>query len=412
MGYDLAENYDLTDRLRGWPGFRVGAVAGLVIAVAWIHQVGLVPAVLAGDTFALGIGLQTMVFGLLLAGWIWGLLFRLRAGISWAAGLAVTIGLVTGLVAWLDAFVGLGVDWQIGERALLIPAEVRPQGFGLAMLAGTLWAVASAAFVVVFAMAAAVIGATALRRLFEPWAGRVFPRIVDGLPEFWHELLNPRRPAAPPQRLSPAPSAQRRLPERAQAWGTAYGRAVLILAYGAAVLTQLWIEPAERTDAAFMFGMFAMADGALLLVLADRSRAFAPARRQLRLEAAASIVIGLIAAVISFGLGRPMPFELFYGLVAVWAMLTAGAQFSVSFAMRHGDSAHLVILYTIFVAVTRLVYGVEAAAAPEVVRLAYAQSVILMAVVVLTAMLYVLLGNVLREWPRSEFEAAGRSART
>ena len=168
MGYDLAENYDLTDRLRGWPGFRIGAVAGLVIAVAWIHQVGLLPAVLAGDTFALGIGLQTVVFGLLLAGWIWGLLFRLRAGISWAAGLAVTIGFVTGLVAWLDAFVGLGVDWQIGERALLIPAEVRPQGFGLAMLAGTLWAVASAAFVVVFAMVAAVIGATALRRLVEP----------------------------------------------------------------------------------------------------------------------------------------------------------------------------------------------------------------------------------------------------
>ena len=107
-----------------------------------------------------------------------------------------------------------------------------------------------------------------------------------------------------------------------------------------------------------------------------------------------------------------MPIELFYGLVGVWAVLTAGVQFAVAFAMRHGDSAHLVILYTIFVAVTRLVYGVEAAAAPEVVRLAYAQSVILMAVVVLTAMLYVLLGNVLREWPRSEFEAAGRSART
>lgn len=412
MGYDLAENYDLTDRLRGWPGFRIGAVAGLVIAVAWIHQVDLVPAVLAGDTFALGIGLHTVIFGLLLAGWIWGLLFRLRAGISWAAGLAVTIGLVTGLIAWLDTFIGWGLDWQIGERALLVPAEARPKGFGLALLAGTLWAFASAAFVFVFAMTAAIIGATALRRFFEPWAGRVFPRIVDGLPAFWHEYLNPRRPAEPPQRDVRAPSAQRRLPERARAWRTVYGRAVLILAYGAAVLTQLWIEPAERADAAFMFGMFAMADGALLLVLSDQSRAFAPARRQLQLEATASIVIGLIAAVISFGLGEPMPFELFYGLVAVWAMLTAGAQFAVSFAMRHGDSAHLVILYTIFIAVTRLVYGVEAAAAPEVVRLANTQSVILMAVVVLTAMLYVLLGNVLREWPRSEFEAAGRSART
>lgn len=412
MSYDLAENYDLTDRLRGWPGFRIGAVAGLVIAVAWIHQVDLVPAVLAGDTFALGIGLHTVIFGLLLAGWIWGLLFRLRAGFSWAAGLAVTIGFVTGLVAWLDAFVGLGVDWQIGERALLIPAEVRPQGFGLAMLAGTLWAVASVAFVVVFVMAAAVIGATVLRRLVEPWAGRVFPRIVDGLPDFWHEFLAPRGNDATKQRASSTPSTPRRLPERARAWRTVYGRAVLILAYGGAVLTQLWIEPAERTDAAFMFGMFALADGALLLVLADSSRAFAPARNQLRIEAAVSIVIGLLAAGISFGLGRPMPIELFYGLVGVWAVLTAGAQFAVAFAMRHGDSAHLVILYTILVAVTRLVYGVEAAAAPEVVRLAYAQSVILMAVVVLTAMLYVLLGNVLREWPRSEFEAAGRSART
>lgn len=412
MSYDLAENYDLTDRLRGWTGFRIGAVAGLVIAVAWIHQVGLAPAVLAGDTFALGIGLHTVIFGLLLAGWIWGLLFRLRGGFSWAAGLAVALGLVTGLIAWLDTFIGWGLDWQIGERALLVPAEARPKGFGLALLAGTLWAVASAAFVFVFAIVAALIGATTLRRLVEPWAGRVFPRIVDGLPDFWHAFLAARGNDEAPQRASPALRAQRRLPERAQAWRTVYGRAVLILAYGAAVLTQLWIEPAERADAAFMFGMFAMADGALLLVLADRSRAFAPARRQLRLEAAVSIVIGLIAAVISFGLGRPMPFELFYGLVAVWAMLTAGAQFSVSFAMRHGDSAHLVILYTIFIAVTRLVYGVEAAAAPEVVRLANTQSVILMAVVVLTAMLYVLLGNVLREWPRSEFEAAGRSART
>ena len=412
MSYDLAENYDLTDRLRGWPGFRIGAVAGLVIAVAWIHQVDLVSAVLASDTFALGIGLHTVIFGLLLAGWIWGLLFRLRAGFAWAAGLAAALGLVTGLIAWLDTFIGWGLDWQIGERAILVPAEVRPRGFGLAMLAGTLWGVASAAFTFVFVMAAAVIGATVLRRWIQPWAGRVFPRIVDGLPEFWQEYLNPHRRSRPSHRDSPAPSAQRRLPERARAWRTVYGRAALILTYGAAVLTQLWIEPAERTDAAFMFGMFALADGALLLVLPDTSRAFAPARRQLRLEAAVSIVIGLIAAGISFGLGRPMPIDLFYGLVAVWAVLTAGAQFAVAFAMRHGDSAHLIILYTIFVAVTRLVYGVEAAAAPEVVRLAYAQSVILMAVVVLTAMLYVLLGNVLREWPRSEFEAAGRSART
>ena len=412
MSYDLAENYDLTDRLRGWPGFRIGAVAGLVIALVWIHQVDLVSAVLAGDTFALGIGLQTIVFGLLFAGWIWGLLFRMRAGLSWAAGLAVALGLVTGLIAWLDAFIGWGLDWQIGDRALLVPAEVSSQGFGLAMLAGVLWAVSTAAFTVVFALASALIGATALRRVTEPWAGRVFPRFVDGLPEFWHEYLNPRRRAEPPRRDGVTLSAQRRLPEAARAWQTVYGRAVLILAYGGAVLAQLWIELAERADAAFMFGMFALADGALLLVLADKSRAFAPARRQLRLEAAASIVIGLIAAVISFGLGRPMPLELFYGLVAVWALLTAGAQFSVAFTMRHGDSAHLVILYTILIAVTRLVYGVEAAAAPEVVRLAYAQSVILMAVVVLTAMLYVLLGNVLREWPKSEFEAAGRSART
>ncbi len=412
MGYDLAENYDLTDRLRGWPGFRIGAAAGIVIAFAWIHQVDLVAAVLAGDTFALGIGLQTIVFGLLFAGWIWGLLFRLRAGFSWAAGLAVTIGFVTGLVAWLDTFVGWGVDWQIGERALLVPAEARPQGFGLAILAGTLWAFASAAFVFVFAMAAALIGATTLRRVTEPWAGRVFPRLVDGLPQFWHDYLNPRRRSEPLRRDVASARAQRRLPEAARAWQTVYGRAVLILAYGTAVLTQLWIEPAERADAAFMFGMFALADGALLLVLADKSRAFAPARRQLRLEAAASIVIGLIAAGIAFGLGRPMPLELFYGLVAVWALLTAGAQFAVAFTMRHGDSAHLVILYTILIAVTRLVYGVEAAAAPEIVRLANTQSVILMAVVVLTAMLYVLLGNVLREWPRSEFEAAGRSART
>ena len=268
MGYDLAENYDLTDRLRGWPGFRIGAVAGLVIALAWIHQVGLVPAVLAGDTFALGIGLQTVIFGLLLAGWIWGLLFRLCAGLSWAAGLAVTLGLVTGLIAWLDTFIGWGLDWQIGERTLLVPAEVRPRGFGLAMLAGTLWGVASAAFTFVFVMAAAVIGATLLRRWVEPWAGRVFPRFMDGLPEFWHEYLNPRRPAEPPPRVSRAQGSQRRLPERARAWRTVYGRAVLILAYGGAVLTQLWIEPAERTDAAFMFGMFALADGALLLVLA------------------------------------------------------------------------------------------------------------------------------------------------
>ena len=70
------------------------------------------------------------------------------------------------------------------------------------------------------------------------------------------------------------------------------------------------------------------------------------------------------------------------------------------------------ILYLVLVAATRLAYGVEAAAVPEVVRLAYAQSLILMAVVVLTAMLYVLTGNVLRRWPRSEFEAARRSART
>ena len=412
MRNDLAENFDLTDRLRGWPGFRIGAAAGTVIALAWLHQVDLAPAVLAGDTFGLGIGLHTIIFGLLVAGWTWGLLFRLNAGVTWAAGLAASLGLTTGLVAGFDILLGWGVDWQVGDGDLVVPGDVRPQSFGLAMLAGVLWAVSTAAFTVVFSLAAAVIGATVLRRFTKPWAGRVMPRLVASLPEFWQGYLAPGRRADPSPGIDLALDAERRLPEVVSAWRAVYGRAVLILAYGAGVMAQLWIEPAERTDAAFMFGFFALADGALLLVLADTSRAFAPARRQLRLEAAASIVIGLMAAGMSFGYGRPLPLDVFYGLVAVWALLTATAQLSTAFAMRLGDSAHLLILFVVLVAVTRLAYGVEAAAAPEVVRLAYAQSLILMAVVVLTAMLHVLTGNVLRRWPRSEFEAARRSART
>ena len=155
-----------------------------------------------------------------------------------------------------------------------------------------------------------------------------------------------------------------------------------------------------------------MFDGALLLMLARTSRAFAPARLQLRAEAAVSIVIGLVAAGISIGSGRQMTLDLFYGLIAAWAVLTALAQLSVAFALRHGISAHLLILYTVLIAVTRFVYGIEAAAAPEVMRLAYAQSLILMGVVVLIAMLHGLTGNALRRWPASEFEAARRPAGT
>ena len=336
MRNDLAENFDLTDRLRGWTGFQIGAVAGTVIGLAWLYQVDLATAVLTGDTFAHGIGLHTIIFGLLVTGWIWGLLFRLSAGVTWAAGLAAALGLTTGLVAGFDILLGWGVDWQIGEGDLLVPGDVHPQSFGLAMLAGVLWAASTAAFTVVFSLVAAVIGATVLRRFTKPWAGRVLPRLVDGLPEFWQGYLAPGRRADPSLGIDLALDAERRLPETVSAWRAVYGRAVLILAYGAGVMAQLWFEPADRTDAAFMFGFFALADGALLLVLADTSRAFAPARRQLRLEAAASIVIGLLAAGMSFSYGRPLPLDLFYGLVAVWALLTATAQLSSAFAMRLG----------------------------------------------------------------------------
>ncbi len=412
MRYDLAENYDLTDRLRGWPGFRIGAAAGLVTAAAWVYQVDLVPAVVEGDAFGLGIGLHTVVVGLLVVGWIWGLLFRLNAGVSWAAGAAVTTGLAMGLVAALDVFFGWGVDWQIGRRGLVSPEDVQGRGSGPAMLAGVLWTVSAVVVMFILSFVAAALGATMLRRLAKPWAARVVPRLAVRLPESWQSGLGPHRGSSPLIGKILAQEAARSIPEGRRIWRTVYGRAVLVLLYGVVVLSQLWVEPVARIDAALIFGIFAVFDGALLLMLARTSRAFAPARLQLRAEAAVSIVIGLVAAGISIGSGRQMTLDLFYGLIAAWAVLTALAQLSVAFALRHGISAHLLILYTVLIAVTRFVYGIEAAAAPEVMRLAYAQSLILMGVVVLIAMLHGLTGNALRRWPASEFEAARRPAGT
>ncbi len=111
----------------------------MLVAVAWLHQVDLVPVVLHGDAFDLGVGVQTIVLSVVVAGWIWGLALPLNAGLTWAFGLATVPCLTDGIVAALDVFLRWGVDREIGERSLFLPDELRPERSGAAMLAGALW---------------------------------------------------------------------------------------------------------------------------------------------------------------------------------------------------------------------------------------------------------------------------------
>ena len=93
--------------------------------------------------------------------------------------------------------------------------------------------------------------------------------------------VQPRGRAYTLPRFDAGQAVAARLPKHARAWHTVYGRGAFILVFAALVLSQLWIEPASRIDAAVMLGLFAAADGVFVVTLVSVSRTFAPARRPL-----------------------------------------------------------------------------------------------------------------------------------
>ena len=140
--FDVRENYAVLDPLKGRLGFGLGLVAGMAIAASWVAKVQLIPSVVAGTTFNLGVGLQTVVYGFVLAALMWGTFFKLSAGFVWAVGLAIGPGLVLGTAGGLDSALGWGLDWQFGERIPPMREDIIPGGLGLGVLAGVMWGTA------------------------------------------------------------------------------------------------------------------------------------------------------------------------------------------------------------------------------------------------------------------------------
>ncbi len=160
---DFSENYAVLDPLKGRLGFALGLVAGLAIAASWVAKVELIPSAVAGTTFNLGVGLQTVVYGFVLSGLLWGLLFQMRAGFTWALGLALGPALVLGFAAGLDSALGWGLDWQFGERVEPLPEDIRPSGPAAGMLSGIGWALAIGLLVFTGVLAMSLGAGVALR---------------------------------------------------------------------------------------------------------------------------------------------------------------------------------------------------------------------------------------------------------
>ncbi len=191
MLYDLAENKTVTDWLRGWNGFAIGLALGLIIVAVWMPTVFTQPQVATGDLFDASMQLHVAIFGFIVIGGLWGLLFRLAAGVTWAFGVGLIIAAGAGLVAGLDVALGWGLDWGFGAKGFYTRIDVKPQGFGSGAFSGLVFGAAVGATTVVGSFGAMTVASLFLRRFVQGWMKPMAPGIVRLFPSGARRVIDP-----------------------------------------------------------------------------------------------------------------------------------------------------------------------------------------------------------------------------
>ena len=144
-------------------------------------------------------------------------------------------------------------------------------------------------------------------------------------------------------------------------------RAVVPLLYANAQIGLIWPQGVVAPPA-IIFGIFALADGALALLVALAVRELRPARVLVVADAVLAAVAG-IAAILFWQVVWPasVPAAVFVGLAGTWAFLSGLLHAAIAIPLRRLDNPQLLLLFIIVSGLVRIGYGIPTALAALVV---------------------------------------------
>ena len=191
MPYDLAENKMLTDWLRGRGGFRVGLAIGAFVAIIWLAISYASPLFFVGEWYGFAMATPVPIAAFIAAGVIWGLLFRLAAGVTWLLGCGLVFGICTGMSEGLAAGLGWSLDWGFNVKTFYNPIDVEPQGIAVGAVKSLIHAGAGAAATILGAFAATIASTLFIRRFVAKRMRGVAPGLVARFPVRVREVIDP-----------------------------------------------------------------------------------------------------------------------------------------------------------------------------------------------------------------------------
>lgn len=191
MPYDLAENKMLTDWLRGRGGFRVGLAIGAIVAIIWLALSYSSPTFFVGEWYGFAMATMVAIAAFIAVGVIWGLLFRLAAGVTWLLGFGLVLGVVAGTSEGLAAGLGWSLDWGFNVKTFYNPIDVEPQGLAVGFVKSLIHAGAGAAATILGALASMVATTLFIRRFVAKRMHSVAPGLVARFPARVRQVIDP-----------------------------------------------------------------------------------------------------------------------------------------------------------------------------------------------------------------------------
>ncbi|MCY4114806.1 MAG: hypothetical protein OXG33_12855 [Chloroflexi bacterium] len=191
MPYDLAENKMLTDWLRGRGGFRVGLAIGGIVTIIWLAISYASPLFFVGEWYGFAMATPVPIAAFIAAGVIWGLLFRLAAGVTWLFGCGLVFGICAGMSEGLAASLGWSLDWGFNVKTFYNPIDVEPQGLAVGVVKALIHAGAGAAATILGAFAATVASTLFIRRFVAKRMRHAGPRLVARFPVRARQVIDP-----------------------------------------------------------------------------------------------------------------------------------------------------------------------------------------------------------------------------
>lgn len=142
-------------------------------------------------------------------------------------------------------------------------------------------------------------------------------------------------------------------------WWLLLVRAVLPLLYANTQIGLLWPQDLKAPPA-IVFGVFALADGALALAVALGVREFRPARSLILADAALGAVAGLAGFVLWLVVWSDtvVPAAAYVGLAGTWAFLSGLLHAAVAIPLRRLEGAQMPLLFIIMSGLVRMAYGI------------------------------------------------------